>query len=523
MDTRFSGYNGAMAASYDIIVLGAGLGGLCAAFEACRAGKRVLLLEQHNLPGGFATSFVRGRFEFEPSLHEMPDIRSIREAAGVVRYLADDAGLDIDFESIPEAYRVILTSTNTNVRMPFGRAGCVEVIEREVPGSREAVTAYLDLCGEVQSAFRALSGSDGRPDYRAILREHGNFFRTGAYTADQVADAVGLPGAARDLLYPYWCYLGVPTNRLSFSIWAALLNSYLESGAVIPRLRSHEISSAFVQKIEQLGGEVRFNTRVERVLVSQGAVRGVQTSFGEEIACGAVISNASPTLMFNALIHPFSEVPPAARKMVNARTHGFSLVVVYLGLNADRHALGLDDYSYFIAPHMDTRRLYASISSLESEEIMQASTCLNVANPSCSPEGTTILALTAGYRAEAWENVRPKEYFRVKNQVAERLIRQFEGATGADIRGHIEEIEVATPQTFARYTGAYDGIVYGYEPEPWDSLVPRALSAKRERYIAGLSFCGGFGQRCHGYGSSILSGKAAAKTAVDELAGRVTA
>ncbi len=66
-----------MDKDYEAIVIGAGLGGLAAAFELTRAGKKVLLVEQHNLPGGYASSFVRGRFEFEPSLHEMPDMRSI--------------------------------------------------------------------------------------------------------------------------------------------------------------------------------------------------------------------------------------------------------------------------------------------------------------------------------------------------------------------------------------------------------------------------------------------------------------
>ena len=511
-----------MKVLYDIIVIGAGLGGLCAAFEASRSGKKVLLLEQHNLPGGYATSFVRGRFEFEPSLHEMPDVRSIEEAAGVIRYLTDDAGLDIDFVSIPEAYRVILTEKGTDVRMPFGLSECADLVEKEVPGSRESVTAYLELCTEVQGALRALSGGDGAPKFVKIFKEYGNFFRTGSYTADEVADAVNLPAEARDLLYPYWCYLGVPMNRVSFSIWAAMFNAYITTGAVIPKLRSHEISSAFVRGIQNHGGEVRLNTKAEHVVVEDRRIRGVVTSYGEEIACKAVISNASPTLMFNSLIYPASASPPEARKMVNARKHGFSLVVVYLGLDVDHKTLGLNDYSYFIAPHMDTQKLYEGIDNLYSDEIMQASTCLNVANPECSPQGTTILALTAGYRAEAWENVSPEEYFRVKNAVALRLIRQFEMATGAPISAHIEEIEVATPQTFARYTGAYDGIVYGYEPEPWDSLIPRALSVKKETYLRGLSFCGGFSQRCHGYGSSILSGRSAAMEAVEEMDSRKT-
>lgn len=60
-----------MVKKYDAVVIGAGNGGLTAAARLAKEGKRVALLEQHNMPGGFATSFVRGRFEFEPSLHEL--------------------------------------------------------------------------------------------------------------------------------------------------------------------------------------------------------------------------------------------------------------------------------------------------------------------------------------------------------------------------------------------------------------------------------------------------------------------
>ena len=506
-----------MAEVYDIIVLGAGLGGLCAAFEASKKGLKVLLIEQHNLPGGFATSFVRGRFEFEPSLHEMPDVSSLEEASGVVRYLKDEAGLDIEFTSIPDAYRVILTDKNVDVRMPFGVPALIDTVERTVPGSRESVTAYMELCDEIQGTFRYLTEHQENLEYGELMKEHGNFIRTGAYSAEEVADSLKVPREARDLIYPYWCYLGVPMNRMSFSIWAALLNSYISWGAVIPKHRSHEISSAFVQGIRENGGEICFNTRVERILTDDGRITGVETDSGRQISSRALVSNASPTLVFDSLISPRTAVPAAARRNINTRKHGFSLVVVYLGLDAAPAELGLEDYSYFIAPHMDTDQLYGKIYDLKADGIMQASVCLNIANPDCSPAGTTILALTAGFRSEAWADVTPRDYFRVKTSVAEKLIDQFERATGTRIRDHIEEIEIATPQTFARYTGAHDGIVYGYEPEPWDSIVPRALAADSETYFDNLQFCGGFSFRCHGYGSSILSGKAAVEKVLGKM------
>ena len=89
------------------------------------------------------------------------------------------------------------------------------------------------------------------------------------------------------------------------------------------------------------------------------------------------------------------------------------------------------------------------------------------------------------------------------------LIDHFEKATGARVREHIEEVEVATPVTFARYTGVHGGAIYGYEPDSWDSLIPRMMAMNEEKHIGGLEFAGGYAFRCHGYSSSFLSGQIA--------------
>ena len=88
------------AKSYDAVIVGAGNGGLSAAAYLAKEGKKVLLLEKHNLPGGCATSFRRGRFEFEGTLHEMCQMGE-GENEGAVRRLLDGYGLGIHRRGLP--------------------------------------------------------------------------------------------------------------------------------------------------------------------------------------------------------------------------------------------------------------------------------------------------------------------------------------------------------------------------------------------------------------------------------------
>jgi phytoene dehydrogenase-like protein len=158
---------------------------------------------------------------------------------------------------------------------------------------------------------------------------------------------------------------------------------------------------------------------------------------------------------------------------------------------------------------MDTEQMYESFTTLDAPKI-QATLCLNNALPACSPPGTSIVSITTLYRPEAWREVRPQDYVNTKNRIASDLIAHLEQATRAPIRQHIEEFEVATPQTYARYTGAYNGAIYGYEPESWDSLIPRMMMLQEDSHLNGLQFCGGSAFRCHGYSSSFMSGQTAA-------------
>ena len=122
---------------YDVIVVGGALAGLSAALQLADKGKDVLVLERHNLPGGVATSFVRGGIEIEAALHEMMYIgaKDNRQKVGV---FFDQLGIDIDWLRVPEAYHASLPGLE--VTLHPGMEQFSREVDAAVPGTYEKVS-----------------------------------------------------------------------------------------------------------------------------------------------------------------------------------------------------------------------------------------------------------------------------------------------------------------------------------------------------------------------------------------------
>ena len=502
---------------YDAVIIGAGNGGLSAAAAMAKAGKKALLIEQHNLPGGFATSFVRGRFEFEPSLHMPCDVGPAENPGDLRKLIEHTFGVDIDWVNIPEAYRLITFEegkNNIDVVMPFGIEEFIDEMEKQVQGSRSSVERFISLCEDVMAALAYIGASGGKADSKVLMKEHANFLKCGGYSVDTVLDALCMPKQAQKILCAYWCYLGIATNELNFTLFAAMLYKYLLRGGRIPRMRSHELSLAMDERIRELGGEIWYNTKAEKILINEGRVVGLRTSRGE-IKTSHIIACCSPHSVYGDLMDDI-DVPEQQKRAVNARRIGARGFVVYLGLNKSAKELGLTSYSYFIYGTMDTAKETANARGF-NEHPIQASICLNCAIPDASPEGTCIMSFTTLYNEDIWGSLDPKEYVAKKREVATRIITDFEKNVGVSLMPYIEEIEIATPITMARYTLNPEGAMYAYNCGGWDTMLPRLMMLKEDQIMPGIRIAGGYGPRVYGYSSTYLNGELTARLTLADM------
>ncbi len=507
---------------YDIIVIGAGCGGLTAASCAAKEGKNVLLLERHNSPGGFLGSFVRGRFEFDISPNQLCGFTNT-EGFGDAERVFDYLGISnkINFCKTPEAYRLITKSddgSKIDVTMPTGVSSFINAMESYVPGSKTPLEKLFTIAEEICNAnvyFSDVDGKLGFSDMRSIMKKYGNFIRTAPYSVNEVLNALGLPQKAQIIFNAFWMNLGVDCDRLSFTHYISLLYSYIKYGGFIPSKTSYALAMALESNFTDNGGEIRYNSHVSRILFKDNKAKGVILKNGERINASHIICNCSPTTVFGKMIKE-QDIPKTALKRTNARSFGARGACVYLGLNKSPEELGIKNYSVIITESGNSTEQFNLMKKIETNNALTA-VCLNKANLDASPKGTTILCLKTIYTDNCWADISPENYFNEKDMLSARLIAAYEKATGITIHKYIEEIEVATPVTFAGYTATPQGVVYGYAADDWDSLVPRIMTEADDCDTNNLRFCGGWGTQLSGVGSSIVSGRNTAFATIHDI------
>ena len=491
---------------YDVVVIGAGNGGLAAAAKVLNAGKTCLVCEKHNIPGGFATSFVRGRFEFEASLHEFNGIQTA-ENPGSARVLFNELGVGdkIEWIQLKDAYRLISLKEGYDIRMPFGLEAFTEASAKLHPEGRKCMEHFWALCQQIREAMNYLAECGGKPDPKVLVEKYGDYVRCASYTVNEAFEALGYPQIIVDNLNAYWCYLGADGDNLSFLHYANMIYSYIIGGAAIPSMKSHEMSLAFETRIHELGGDIWFNTEVTKILTDEtGHVCGVRLCDGSEVETRHVIANCSPHVVYGRLLDE-KAVPERALKLTNSRKLAGRGFTAFYAFNKSPEELGLTDHNYFVYDSSDQNDMYKKMETMY-DNLGQATCVLNNADPNCSPKGTTIMYTTTLFTTDVWKDVKEEDYYKHKNKIALAMLKRFEDALGLKLQEHIEEIAVATPQTYARYCGHPQGVIYGYESLPRDGLLNRIMMVEEDRFVPGLRIGGGFGERLLGFPSSYKSG-----------------
>ena len=451
----------------DVIVVGAGAGGLTTAAYLAAVGKQVLVVDRGSRPGGHSTVFERGGYEFDIGLHY---ITSGMDGSPLPDRVLAPLGIALQWNRIDPVDTVVLDDGG-RFEVPLGIDAYRSALHDVLPNERGAVDRYLDLIVDLDKRLDTLSNSTGLTDVPRALRSAVPLLRHRNTTLGEVFDRLQLSPKARLLLGRNAGSLGLPPSQTPLALNAAVTMGVVR-GSWYPVGGASVIADRLAEVVTAHGGEFLLGHEVTRIEVSGGAVTGVQVRAPDgatrQLGAPVVVANADIKRTFLELLGP-EAVPEALRQKVRGYRMSLPIGVVYAVLDRDLAAEGVPVTIFRVAgddPETDLRAAQAGRFTARPSVMMSASSLKDPGNPrSCRPGQTNLQVMAmAPPHPEAWGLQagleRGEAYQAAKQAFRDQLMAAADRAVPGLSAAVIFE-EVATPFTFSRYMGTTDGTPFG--------------------------------------------------------------
>ena len=487
--------------SFDIVVIGAGGGGLSAAAKLANNGFSVALLEQGYRVGGCMGMIRRGDYSMEIGLHALD---ALDAPDGMNRKTFEDIGildkiipvkLDPMYVSVFPEHRIIVPADVEAYR---------QVLKDAFPGEAANIDHLWDDLADydlVFSAINNLTQSFSLKDLITIITHATVAFRL-LEIKEQTLSEMLAEYTSNQQLVAVWTqlalFLGVEPNRLSALMFTVMWNNYHRHGYYYFEGGSGAVADAMAEVVEENGGTIRLGARATKIDVEAGKATVVRTQDDGCYAARYVVSNANAPETIKGMVGA-EFFPPEYVNALDNMSVGLSVFVVYLGLDHDFGEIFANSHEIMFSTTYDTDENMSYIWNGDLDHTPGAIGNYSVVDPLAAPPGKNsiqiITQLPYDWQSDWHWNDDYDDYVDIKTEAAWRLIERAEEYLPG-LSDHIEVMEVGTPRTVEGYTLNPLGTIFG-----WDHTIDQSLDYRLQNqtpienlYLAGAWTFPGAGQ-----------------------------
>ncbi len=498
---------------WEVVIIGAGAGGLSAGATLSQKGVKPLILEQHDKPGGYMTAFERGDYRFEGSLHMMDGL----DEGGLTRKLFKRLDIldRVQIVKFDPLYRSVHPDFTLDI--PADLNAYLALLKKQFPHEAEGIDQLFEVLINMGNDINGLNDLMNQPPllrwlkYPLVPVLYRDFFSNRNATLDEFIEKYISDPKTISVILQIATFMGVAPSRSPAILSAVMIESYHRHGTFHFIGGSQAVSNALAEVIRENGGEVRLNTRVEKILIQNGKAVGVRTKAGKEIYADYIISNADGYQTYLKLVGE-EHLSPKYIKYVKGLEPGISVTQVFLGCNLDLNKIGLGKVGeIFYSPTYDIENMWKDIQEMNMEKMNMVIAFFSNTDPTSAPPGKANIILCAGGLYD-WENRWRIDqgydaYRKLKEEVADQMIKVAERMIPG-LRESIEEIEIASPLTMEHYTSNYKGSIIGWAPTPEQSMLKRM---KQKGPIDHLYLAGAWTFPMGGQSACLMSGESTAR------------
>ena len=459
---------------YDVVIIGAGMGGLTAAAMLSKAGYSVVVLEAANQAGGYLAGFHRNRFRFDTAVHWLNQCNP----GGIMHTVFETIGTD--YPKVTQQKRIkryngdhhdyLLTNNPDELK---------HQLQKDFPLEAKGIERFFKHAKELGRTMNTWGSNIRAAETFEIFEKLSYAFSTFRFVLPFLKHIrfTGEEGLKRGLnryfkdekLQSIFC---TEPDLLSCLVpigWAYFKdfqNPPTGGGQAFPEWLKHVV--------EYYGNSIFFHSRVTKILLEGNTAKGVEVNHRGTIynvASRNVIAACDVETLYEKML-PVSAVPEKFKnRLRNALLYGSSFTV-NVALDCNPAELGFGEEAIHITKQTNTREEHTAANAHTTEIIILAPSCRDETMAPAGQGTITIFMPAEIHQHNFWktekttngEYVRGEAYNHFKNQVAEILLQRIEVKVAPNLRSHILFYEVATPFTHLRYTGNKNGTMMGARP-----------------------------------------------------------
>lgn len=475
-----------------VIIIGAGISGLSAGIFGRKLGFDTEIYEMHSIPGGECTGWNRNGYHFDNCIHWLTGTNKETDLYKIWSELGALKNTEVyNFD-----YLFSVKHNNQTLYLYKDINKLKQHLLEISPEDRKEILEFINIVKKIQK----LTMPTKKPmdmmnffDYIKLSKDFGAFskhiIQLNKLSIEEYSSKFKSTIIRRAFIE------GLPNGYSSAALFFELGTFTSENGGW-PKGGSLAMALRMEKEYKALGGKIRYNSKVKRIIIENGAAKAIELEDGEIISGDYLIPAVDANMLMNNFLESKYRDKVFDTQFNNPeKYHIHSSVNIGLGVKCD---LSKRDHS----------------ASFEVEPFKCGELMVNTIGikhycheESFSPKGCSVIRINILCNDyDYWKNLKKNDknqYYDEKENIAKEIMLRVEKIY-PETEGNFEVYDVCTPVTYERYCGAYKGAWMGFDLTP---KVKNLMHKGRINGIDNLYTAGQWEMMPGGLPSACLAGK----------------